>query len=238
MAFLARKVLGKTSFEYQGHKIDFGKWRHTTMHDIIKEHLHIEVEKMSDKELHEVAEKLKIEKVTKKSPRGEMINELFESVADNLVEPTIVKDYPLETCPLCKVHRQKKGLIERFEPTCCGLELGNCYSELNDPILQRNLLEGQVKDRVNEAEPWTSELDTDFIEAMEHGMPPTGGIGIGVDRIVMLLTNSPSIRDVIFFPFMKSEKSPDENKKVAGYYSKMLLDDAKKTSEKSKNKKK
>ena len=234
MAFLAKKVLGTTKFEYQGHKIDFGKWRHATMHDIIKEHLKVEVEKMNDGELFKLAEKLGIEKLSKKSPRGEIINELFESVADKMIEPTIVKDYPLETCPLCKVSRTKQGIIERFEPTCCGLELGNSYSELNDPILQRTLLEGQVKDRKNEAEPWTSELDEDFLNAMEHGMPPTGGIGIGVDRIVMLLTNSPSIRDVIFFPFMKTERSSDENKKIAGYYSGMLIDDAKKTLEKKK----
>lgn len=209
MAFVAKKILGTTKFEYQGNKLDFGKWKRVTMHDAINEKFGIDVEKMSDKELLELAMK-NSEKVTKKSPRGELINELFETFAKKIIEPTIVIDYPKETCPLCKVHRKNSALIERFEPTCCGMELGNAYSELNDPALQRKLLEEQVKERKNEEEPWTSDLDTDFIEAMEHGMPPTGGIGIGVDRIVMLLTNSPSIRDVIFFPFMK----PLEKKKL------------------------
>jgi lysyl-tRNA synthetase class 2 len=207
MAFLAKKILGTTKFEYQGHKIDFGKWKHVTMHDLVNEKFNIDIEKMSDKELFKLAEKYAPEKISSKSPRGELINELFESFADKIIEPTIVKDYPVETCPLCKINRKNPVLIERFEPACCGMELGNAYSELNDPVLQKTLLEEQVKLRKNEAEPWTSELDEDFILAMEHGMPPTGGIGIGIDRIIMLLTNSPSIRDVIFFPFMKTEKS-------------------------------
>jgi lysyl-tRNA synthetase, class II len=202
MAFVAKKILGTTKFEYQGNKIDFAKWKRISMHDAINKKFGIDVEKMNDKELLELAEK-NTEKVTKNSPRGELINELFETFAKKIIEPTIIIDYPKETCPLCKVHRKNPALIERFEPTCCGMELGNAYSELNDPVLQKKLLEEQVKDRKNEAEPWTSDLDTDFIEAMEHGMPPTGGLGVGVDRIVMLLTNSPSIRDVIFFPFMK-----------------------------------
>jgi len=205
MAFIAKKVLGTTKFEYQGHKLDFGKWRRASMHDLVNEKFEIDVEKMSDAKLLELAMQNNLDKVSKNSPRGELINELFESFAKKMIEPTIVIDYPKETCPLCKVHRKNPKLIERFEPVCCGMELGNAYSELNDPVLQRKLLEEQVKDRKNEAEPWTSELDEDFIEAMEHGMPPTGGLGVGIDRIVMLLTNSPSIRDVIFFPFMKGK---------------------------------
>jgi len=206
MAFIAKKVLGTTKFEYQGNKVDFSKWKQATMHDLINEKFNVDLEKMSDQELRNLAEKYAPEKLTSKSPRGELINELFESFANKIIEPTIVKDYPKETCPLCKVHRKNPVLIERFEPACCGMELGNAYSELNDPVLQKKLLEEQVKLRKNESEPWTSELDEDFILAMEHGMPPTSGIGIGIDRIVMLLTNSPSIRDVIFFPFMKKEK--------------------------------
>ncbi len=213
MAFVAKKVLGTTQFEYQGNKIDFGKWRRVSMHDLVNEKFGIDVEKMSDIKLLELAMKHTPDKVSKNSPRGELINELFETFAKKIIEPTIVIDYPKETCPLCKVHRKDQRLIERFEPVCCGMELGNAYSELNDPVLQKKLLLEQVKERKNEAEPWTSELDEDFIEAMEHGMPPTGGLGVGIDRIVMLLTNSPSIRDVIFFPFMKTMKEEKERKK-------------------------
>jgi lysyl-tRNA synthetase, class II len=202
MAFISKKILGTTKFEYQGNKIDFGKWRRVTMHDLVNEKFNIDIEKISDSKLFELAMK-NTDKVSKNSPRGELINELFETFAKKIIEPTIVIDYPKETCPLCKVHRKDSKLIERFEPICCGMELGNAYSELNDPVLQRKLLEEQVQERRNEEEPWTSALDEDFLNALEHGMPPTGGLGIGVDRIVMLLTNSPSIRDVIFFPFMK-----------------------------------
>lgn len=203
MIYISKKILGTTKFEYQGHKIDFGKWRRISMSQLVNEKFGIKIEKMSDSELLEVAEKYASEKINKKSPRGELINELFETFAKKIIEPTIVMDYPKETCPLCKIHRKNPALIERFEPVCCGMELGNAYSELNDPVLQRKLLEEQVKERKNEAEPWTSELDNDFIQAMEYGMPPTGGLGLGIDRLVMLLTNSSSIRDVIFFPFMK-----------------------------------
>jgi lysyl-tRNA synthetase class 2 len=213
MAFVAKKILGTTQFEYQGNKVDFGKWRRVSMHDLVNEKFGIDIEKMSDEELFGLAEKYVSDKVSKKSPRGELINELFETFAKKIIEPTIVIDYPKETCPLCKVHRKNPALIERFEPVCCGMELGNAYSELNDPVLQRKLLEEQVRERKNEEEPWTSDVDNDFLNAMEHGMPPTGGIGVGVDRIVMLLTNSPSIRDVIFFPFMKSLGEKEEKKK-------------------------
>ena len=212
MAFIAKKVLGTTKFEYQGNKIDFSKWKRVTMHDAINEKFGIDIEKMSNAELLELAIKHASDKVTSKSPRGELINELFETFAKKIIEPTIIIDYPKETCPLCKVHRKNPELIERFEPTCCGMELGNAYSELNDPILQKELLEEQVKERKNEEEPWTSDIDKDFINAMEYGMPPTGGLGVGVDRLVMLLTNSPSIRDVIFFPFMKSNKKEEKKK--------------------------
>ena len=234
MAFTAKKVLGTTQFEYQGNKIDFSKWRRVSMHDLVNEKFNIDLEKLSDTKLLDLAMKQAPDKITRKSPRGECINELFETFAKKIIEPTIVIDYPKETCPLCKVHRKDSRLIERFEPVCCGMELGNAYSELNDPILQKKLLLEQVKERKNEAEPWTSELDEDFIEAMEHGMPPTGGLGVGIDRIIMLLTNSASIKDVIFFPFMKSEKKKDEDQKVAGYYADMLLKETEETKKKGK----
>lgn len=202
--YVAEKVLGTTEIEYQGHKIDLAKWERITMVDAIKKYLGEDVTKMDLKELRKIAEKHNIE--VGDMTKGEMINALFESVDDKIINPTILMDYPKETVPLCKPKRGNPEFIERFEPFVCGFELGNAYSELNDPVLQKKLLEEQVKIRKKVSEPWTEALDEDFIRAMEYGMPPMGGIGIGIDRLVMLLTNSASIRDVIFFPFMKPEK--------------------------------
>jgi lysyl-tRNA synthetase class 2 len=204
MKYLAEKIIGTTKIEYQGHKIDLAKWERITMIDAIKKYLGEDVSKMSIEELRKVAEEHKAE-VSDEMTRGELINAIFESFDKKIINPTIIMDYPKETVPLCKLKRGNPELIERFEPYICGFELGNAYSELNDPILQRKLLEEQVKLRKKVDEPWTETLDEDFIRAIEYGMPPMGGIGIGIDRIVMLLTNSASIRDVIFFPFMKPE---------------------------------
>jgi len=200
---VAERVLGTTKMEYQGHKIDLAKWERLTMVDAIKKYMGEDVAKMDLKELRKVAEKHKIE--VGDMTKGEMINALFESVDDKIINPTILMDYPKETVPLCKLKRGNPEFIERFEPFVCGFELGNAYSELNDPVLQKKLLEEQVKIRKKVDEPWTEALDEDFIRAMEYGMPPMGGMGIGIDRLVMLLTDSASIRDVIFFPFMKPE---------------------------------
>jgi len=202
--YIAEKVLGTTKVEYQGHKLDLAKWERITMIDAIKKYLGEDVSKMDVKELRKTAEKHKAE-ISDEMTRGELINAIFETFDKKIIQPTIVMDYPKETVPLCKLKRGDPELIERFEPYVCGFELGNAYSELNDPILQRKLLQEQVKLRKKADEPWTEVLDEDFIRAIEYGMPPLGGIGIGIDRLVMLLTNSASIRDVIFFPFMKPE---------------------------------
>ena len=130
---------------------------------------------------------------------------LFEHlVEDKLVQPVHIINHPKESTPLCKPKRGNNHLIERLEPYVYGWELGNGYSELNDPILQRELLEEQAKQRVIDEE--NHPVDEDFIKALEYGMPPTGGMGIGIDRLTMILTDSPTIRDVIFFPVMKPEK--------------------------------
>ncbi len=203
--YVAKKVFGTTQIEYQGHKVDLAKWERITVIDAIKKYLGEDVSKMNLEELKKVAKKHNIE-ISDNMKKGEIINELFESINKKIINPTIVMDYPKETTPLCKLKRGNPELVERFEPFVCGLELGNAYSELNDPILQRKLLEEQVKMRKKVEEPWTEALDEDFIRALEYGMPPLGGIGIGIDRLVMLLTNSKSIRDVILFPFMRPEK--------------------------------
>ncbi len=204
--YVAEKVLGTTLIEYQGIKIDLGKkWRRVSMLDLLKEKK-IDVEKMSDKELLQLAKKEKIK--FKGESRGMIIASLFEHFCEPaLVQPTLVLDYPEETTPLCKEKRNWNGktkLVERFEPYIAGMEVGNAYSELNDPLRQKELFEKQAQELKKgdaEAHPY----DKDFVEALGVGMPPTGGLGVGIDRMVMLFTNSPSIRDVILFPFMRPE---------------------------------
>jgi lysyl-tRNA synthetase class 2 len=137
--------------------------------------------------------------------RGRAIALIFEEACEHqFIQPTIITDYPAETSPLCKAHRTKEGFIERFEAYINGWEIANAYSELNDPIRQRHLLEDQ-EHRGQGGEAETQPYDADFVRAMEYGMPPTGGIGFGIDRMVMLLTNQASIRDVILFPTLRPE---------------------------------
>ena len=135
--------------------------------------------------------------------RGRAILALFEETCEHeLIQPTIIKDMPKESAPLCKAHRSNSDLIEQFEPYINGWEIGNAYSELNDPVLQRQFLEEQVE-RGRGGEDETHPMDENFLHAIECGMPPTGGAGIGIDRLVMLLTNQATIRDVQLFPLMK-----------------------------------
>ncbi len=198
-----KKVLGTTKIEWQGHKIDLGKWERLSMVDAIKKYLKLDVEKMSDSELRNFCATKKIE-VVKGASWGELVNAIFESFDKTIIQPTIIMNHPIETTPLAKPLRGDPRFVERFEPFACGMEIGNAYSELNDPILQRKLLEGQIKAKKDEA--WADKVDEDFIRALEYGMPPTGGQGIGIDRLAMLLTNQSSIKEVIFFPFMGPEK--------------------------------
>lgn len=205
MRFVCKKILGTTKVEWQGHKIDLGKWERLSMTDAIKKYLKVDVEKMSDAELKKFCTEKKIE-IDKSFTRGELVNAIFESFDKTIISPTIIMHHPCETTPLCKLHRKHPHLVERFEPFVAGMEIGNAYSELNDPILQKKFLEAQVKSRASKDEPWTEALDEDFIRALEYGMPPTGGQGIGIDRLVMLLTNQPTIKEVILFPFMRPEE--------------------------------
>jgi lysyl-tRNA synthetase class 2 len=197
----AMAVHGSTKFEYQGHTIDVKKpWKAYTMIGAIKELGGVDVEALDDKSL--LAEVPRKELLPPKPTRGMIIQALFEQLCEEkLIQPTFITHHPIETTPLCKPCRDgHKDLVERFEPFIAGMEIANAYSELNDPILQRKLLEDQTK----EGSEWGNVVDEDFIQSIEYGMPPTGGVGIGIDRMIMILTNSPSIRDVLFFPFMKS----------------------------------
>ncbi len=138
--------------------------------------------------------------------KGKLIDILFEvTVEASLIQPTFVTDYPIDLSPLAKKHRKEEGLVERFEGYVLGREICNAFSELNDPIDQKERFVSQSK-MIEEGDEEAHQIDEDFIKAIEYGMPPTAGLGVGIDRIVMLLTNQPSIRDVILFPQMRSEK--------------------------------
>lgn len=192
--------------------VDFkAPWKRLTMKESIKEYAGIDVDTLTDDAMRALLIEEKMDpKELAKCTRGLLIAHLFESkVEHHLTQPHHIIDHPIETTPLCKPHRdvalRKEGIIERFESFVCGKEITNAYTELNDPILQRTLLEDQAARKAagdEEANP----LDDEFIEAIEQGMPPTGGLGIGIDRLVMLFTNSHSIRDVIYFPLMRPEK--------------------------------
>jgi len=202
---IAKGVTGNSKVKYQGNIIDFKvPFKKMTMNDAIKRYAKINVAKMSDEELKRKAKELNLEG----NNRGEIINNIFEDFVElKLIQPTFILDYPIEICPLTKEHRKNPILVERFELFVNGLELANAYSELNDPKEQELRLKRQVEARKEskdfDAHLETQKIDEDFVEAMEYGMPPQGGIGIGIDRLIMFLTDSASIRDVILFPFMK-----------------------------------
>jgi len=201
---IAKKVLGKTKIDYQGKEIELKRpWKRMTMLEAIKKIGKLDAEKMSDAELKKKLKDLKVEIPVFK--RGLAIESLFEELVEGkLIQPTIIYDYPYETCGLAKQKEKDKNYAERFELFINGWEMGNNYSELNDPLVLEEYWKEQEKNSKlnNEAE----KLDDDFLNALKVGMPPTTGLGLGVDRLIMLLTNQASIRDVILFPFMKLEK--------------------------------
>ena len=209
--YVCKKVNGSTKVKFRGKEIDFKKpWKRMTMSEAVKKFVGIDVDNMSSEELLNFMKKNKIEE--KGNSWGWYVQNIFEHFCEKKLEqPTFILDHPLETTPLCKLHRDDKlcRLIERFEPFCAGAELGNAYSELNNPVLQRTLLEEQAK-LLSEGDEEANPYDEDFVNALEIGMPPTGGLGIGIDRMVMILTGQDSIRDVLLFPFMKP--SVKENK--------------------------
>ena len=202
VSHLAVAITGSTKVVYQGKEIDFkAPWRRLTVHDGVREYAGIDPDEATDDQLFKKLKELHSD-MDEPVSRGEMIMELFELAAEqHLWQPTFVMDHPVEISPLTKKHRTKKGLVERFEPFAACMEIGNAYTELNDPEDQLARLKEQEAKRVvdEEAQP----MDEDFIHAIDTGMPPTGGVGLGIERIVMILTDRPSIRDIILFPTMK-----------------------------------
>jgi lysyl-tRNA synthetase class 2 len=187
-------------------EIDFaGPYRRLTMADAIREYTGEEIEGADEAELRKIADRLEVH-VDKTMGRGKIIDEIFgERVEARLIQPTFITDYPVEMSPLTKKHRNKPGLVERFELIVNGKELANAYSELNDPIDQRARFEDQLK-LASRGDEEAMVLDEDFLRALEYGMPPTAGIGIGIDRLVMLVTGQRSIQEVLFFPQMRPER--------------------------------
>lgn len=209
--FAAKKSIGTTKVEFNGHKIDLkAPWKRLRMVDACKEIAGFEIENKTREEIQKEMTKRKIP-FKKNMSRGELIVEFFENTCEeSLIQPTFIIDHPVESTPLCKPLRDgNHDFVERFEPYIAGMEIGNSYSELNDPILQRKFLEEQQK-KLSEGDDEANPLDEDFLEAMEQGMPPMSGIGLGIDRIVMVITGNSSIRDIIFFPAMKPESNDSE----------------------------
>ncbi len=201
------KINDSSTIICSGNKINFKTpWKRYTMYGVIKKFTGIDVSTMDVKELIKVCKKFTI-KVDKSMGKGKIIDEIFGVKCEpNLIQPTFITDYPIEMSPLAKKHRSEEGLVERFELICNGKEICNAFSELNDPLDQRKRFEYQVK-LGNLGDDEAMVLDEDYLTALEYGMPPTAGIGIGIDRLTMILTNSDSIQDVLFFPQMKPENN-------------------------------
>ena len=202
---VAQKTLGTTTINYQGQEINLAPgWKKITMIEAIKEATGVDFNTINtDEEAQAIAKEKGVEYEEIKNTRGHIINEFFETfVEETLIQPTFIMDYPVEVSPLTKRKQDDPRLVERFELFIGGREYGNAYSELNDPIDQyeRFLKQVEAKEKGDEE---AGGMDEDFVTALEIGMPPTGGMGIGIDRLIMLLTDSASIRDVLFFPTMK-----------------------------------
>ncbi len=207
---IAIDVNGKSDVTFGENNIDFGKpFERLTLFGAIEKYTGVDVSQMTEKELFETAKGFGAD-VNDTMGKGKLIDEIFgEKVEHHLIQPTFIMDYPVSMSPLTKKHRSNPELTERFELIVNGKEIANCYSELNDPIDQRERFEEQTK-LMERGDDEAMFIDQDFIRALEYGMPPTAGIGIGIDRLVMLLTNNESIQEVLFFPQMRPEKMAEK----------------------------
>jgi len=202
---IALDVTGSTEVKVAEHIINFKRpWKRFTMYESIAHYTGVDITDMNEEQMREAAKGMDIY-IDPKLGRGKIIDEIFgEKVEPHLIQPTFITDYPVEMSPLAKKHRTKPGLVERFEAICNGKEICNAFSELNDPIDQRKRFEEQLELGLRGDEE-AMQLDEDFLRAIEYGMPPTSGLGIGIDRLAMIMTNSASIQDVLFFPQMRPE---------------------------------
>jgi lysyl-tRNA synthetase class 2 len=207
IAHIAQEVLGTTVIQYQGYEVDLTpQWRRVSMVDAIKEVKGVDFSvHMSDEEAHRLAKEHKVP-VEPHMTFGHIVNQFFETfVEETLIQPTFIYGHPLEISPLAKKNPEDPRFTDRFELFIVAREHANAFTELNDPIDQRERFEAQLREK-EQGNDEAHEMDDDFIRALEYGMPPTGGLGIGIDRLVMLLTNAPSIRDVLLFPLMRERQ--------------------------------
>lgn len=223
---VALDIHGTTVVKVGENEIDFKRpWKRYTMFEAIKEFTGIDISEMGEDQLRETAGSLGIS-TDESMGKGKLIDEIFgEKCEPNLIQPTYITDYPLEMSPLAKKHRSKEGLVERFEAIVNGKEICNAFSELNDPTDQRKRFEMQLE-LGQRGDEEAMMMDEDYLRALEFGMPPTAGLGVGIDRLTMIMTNSPSIQDVLFFPQMKPEKkasiSPDSEYEELGISSDLI----------------
>ncbi|MGB2117040.1 MAG: lysine--tRNA ligase [Flavobacteriaceae bacterium] len=220
-------VNGTTKAAFGDHKVDFkAPYKRVTMADSIKHFTGFDINGKNEDEIRAAALEMGIE-VDDTMGKGKLIDEIFgEKCEGNYIQPTFITDYPKEMSPLCKEHRDNPELTERFELMVCGKEIANAYSELNDPIDQRERFEAQLKLADRGDDEATQFIDFDFLRALEYGMPPTSGMGIGMDRLIMFLTNNQSIQEVLFFPQMKPEKKPLDISDDAKAIIKLLKNDS------------
>ncbi|MBI1341958.1 MAG: lysine--tRNA ligase [Terrimonas sp.] len=207
----ALAVNGTTTVMVNGREIDFkAPYKRISMFKAIEEHTGFDISRMNEEQIRSICKQLHIS-VDKTMGKGKMIDEIFsEKCEHHYIQPTFITDYPVEMSPLTKKHRATPGLVERFELMVNGKEIANAYSELNDPLDQRERFEEQSK-LMERGDDEAMFIDHDFLRALEYGMPPTSGIGFGIDRICMLLINQPSIQDVLLFPMMRPEKQEEEH---------------------------
>jgi lysyl-tRNA synthetase, class II len=203
---IALELHGSTKAQVGDHTIDFKRpWKRYTMFEVIQQFTGIDISNMDEAGLRKTAAELKVP-LKPEMAKGKIIDEIFGELCEpNLIQPTFITDYPIEMSPLAKKHHSKPGLVERFEAIVNGKELCNAFSELNDPIDQRERFETQME-LGKRGDDESMVPDEDFLRSLEYGMPPTAGLGIGIDRLTMIMTNSPSIQDVIFFPQMRPER--------------------------------
>jgi len=208
---VAMDLHGTTQVQVGKNIIDFGKYEKLTMIGSIEKYTGINISGKSEDEIRKICKELHVE-VDETMGKGKLIDAIFgEKVEEHLIQPTFITDYPIEMSPLCKKHRNNPELTERFELIVNGKELCNAYSELNDPIDQLERFQEQL--RLSEkGDDEAMYIDYDFVRALEYGMPPTSGMGIGMDRLTMMMTNQPSIQDVLFFPQMRPEKVEQQDK--------------------------